>query len=185
MERERLTCMADRGTAAMLLRLNAADGPLMMTDLADDSANYQTRRKKVDAMEDDGLVDIKTEFTPSKTVRIYLTAKGKGVAVSLATINAFVSPEKPISEKSLNAKYAETILRTLRDGGGKLKQADVLKKVPNYRTVVTTLDLLKNDGLLTITPTTESYRTFWIELTPLGSQTAEVFEAIHRMIRAV
>lgn len=175
------TTMHEGDTIAILLKIREQDGKAIMKDITDIIKNYQTRRLRVDKMEDEGLINIITTYSPQKFTHLELTDKGKSVAGSLATINVFVAPGKPLLEKSICMKYAETLLRLLRIPVEE-KQSDIIKSLPYYRTLMKTMDALRDDKLITITPTTTSYKTNIIRLTDLGKQVAEVFDIIHHQI---
>ena len=177
-----LTTLHEGDTIAVLLLLLERGDGVIMKDLAGVIPNYATRRARVDAMEEEGLVDVETTYSPQKFTHVRLTDRGRSVASSLATVNVFVAPGKAdVLEKSICMKYAEPLLRLLRPSM-ELKQSEVLKTLPNYRTVVRTVAALEADGLLTVTPTETGYRTNVIRLTPLGKQVADVFEIVHRQI---
>jgi len=182
LEDDFFTTMHEGDTIAVILRLRDLDNKAIMKDITDIIKNYQTRRIRVDMMEDEGLVNIITTYTPQKFTHIELTDKGKSVAGSLATINVFVAPGKDLLDKAICKKYAETLLRLLRIPV-EMKQSDIIKALPYFRTVTKTMAALEEDGLITITPVDKPYKTRNIRLTDLGKQIAEVFEIIHKQIR--
>jgi len=182
LEDDYFTTMHEGDTIAVILRLQDLDNKAIMKDITDLIKNYQTRRIRVDMMEDEGLINIITTYTPQKFTHLELTEKGKSIAGSLATINVFVAPGKNITDKAICKKYAETLLRLLRIPV-EMKQSDIIKALPYYRTLMKTMAALQEDGLITITPTQTSYKTNIIRLTDLGKQVAEVFNIIHKQIR--
>lgn len=169
-------------TVAILLRLLESGGQTIMKDLADIVSNYQTRHMRVSEMEEDGLIDIITTYTPQKFTNIKLTEKGKTIATTISTIDIFVAHDKNYKDKGFCKKHGESILRLLSDGTP-AKLSDIIREIPTPNSVNKALQSLEEDGLVEITLSTESYRTKYIQLTSLGMQCAKVFNMVHDLIK--
>ena len=163
------TSMSDRNTAALILALYEADRPLIMKDLQDITNHTQTLRQRIDSMEKDGIVDVEIVSSVHKQVRISLTEKGTEIALLVSMANTIIPGD--ISEKSINMRYADPILRLLR-GKEYVVQKDIKDVVR-----------MEKEGLVTRTVSSESYREIRYSLTSMGKQVADAFETIFRKIR--
>lgn len=176
------SCLSHGTTVAILLRLLESDGKAIMKDLSDIVSNYQTRQLRTAEMEEQGLIDIVTTYTPQKYTNIMLSEKGRSIATSISTIDLFISPHKNYLDKGICRKYGETILR-LMSNGNTFKLTDILREIPNPGSVNKTLAALEEDGLLTIRMSESGYRSKIIQLTDLGVRCGKVFIMVHGLMR--
>lgn len=173
------TSMSDRNTAALILALYEADRPLIMKDLQDITNHTQTLRQRIDSMEKDGIVDVEIVSTVHKQVRIGLTEKGEEIALLVSMANTIIPGD--ISDKSINMRYADPILRLLR-GKEYVVQKDIKDVVRSYDSTTKVLAKMEKEGLVTRTISSESYREIRYSLTPMGKQVADAMDSIYRKI---
>lgn len=174
------TIMSDRHTAALILALYNADGPVIMKDLQDITNHTQTLRQRLDRMEEDGIVDIEIVYVPHKFVKVSLNDTGKEVALLVSMMNSII-PGDDVEQKSINMRYADPILRLLR-GKEYVVQKDIKTVMPYYSSIVKVLAKMVEEGLVIRTESDESYREIRYSLTPMGRQVADAFESIHKKI---
>lgn len=176
--------MGERGTFSILLTLRDSDKPLIIKDLNPIIANNQTLRRRLDSMEEEGLIDLIVVLINHKAYTVSLTNTGKDVALLLNIANNLVSPEKKTMEKSLDMRHADSVLRILR-GKKYVVQKDILEEIKSYTSIKDVLDSMVRDGLVRHTLKTEWPREDRYSLTVLGEQIAEIYQAVWEKIDAV
>ena len=181
-EGEFFTVMSDRHTAALILALYDADGPIVMKDLQRITNHTQTLRQRLDRMEEDGIVDIQITYEPHKFVKISLNETGKEIALLVSMMNSII-PGDDIEEKSINMRYADPIMRMLR-GKEYVVQKDIKAIMPYYDSITKVLRRMESEGLVTISEPDEGYREIRYSLTSKGKQVADAFESIFKKIEA-
>ena len=175
------TSISEKHTLALLLYLKDAASTVILKDLQHITNHTQTLRMRLDEMEEDGLVDIEITSGIHRTVNIILTDLGNEITLMLSMANSLVTPEKDVKEKSIDMKYADPILRTLR-GHTFLMQADILKVIPIYRNVVKVLGALEKDGLVRSELSKEKNKNIRYSLTQKGKQVADAFQFVYEKI---
>ncbi len=173
------TVLSDRHTAALILELYEADKPVIMKDLQGATNHTQTLRQRLDSMEAEGIVVLDTVYSPHKYVNVSLTDVGKEIALLVSMANTIIPGD--ISEKSINMRYADPILRLLR-GKEYVVQKDIKAVMPYYDSITKVLAKMAEEGLVIRTKSDESYREIRYSLTPTGRQVADAFETIHKKI---
>ena len=173
------TVLSDRHTAALILELYEADKPVIMKDLQKTTNHTQTLRQRLDSMEAEGIVVLDTVYSPHKYVNVSLTDVGKEIALLVSMANTIIPGD--ISEKSINMRYADPILRLLR-GKEYVVQKDIKAVMPYYDSITKVLTKMAEEGLVIRTESDESYREIRYSLTPMGRQVADAFETIHKKI---
>lgn len=174
--------MSDRHTAALVLALYDADGPVVMKDLQIITNHTQTLRQRLDRMADDGIVDLNVVYEPHKTVRVSLSETGKEVALLVSMMNSII-PGDDVRNKSINMRYADPIMRMLR-GKEYVVQKDIMAAMPYYDSITKALGKMSEEGLVVRSESEEGYREIRYSLTPKGRQVADAFETIFRKIAA-
>lgn len=176
--------MGERGTFSILLALRGSGKPLIIKDLNPIIANNQTLRRRLDSMEEEGLIDLIVVLLGHKAYTVSLTDTGKDVALLLGVADSLVSPGKNRTEKSLDMRHADPILRILR-GKEYVVQKDILERIRSYASIKDVLDFMEKEGLVRHTLKTEWPREDRYSLTALGEQIAEIYQAIWEKIDAV
>ncbi len=176
------TSMSDRNSAALILALYEAERPLIMKNLQSITNHTQTLRQRIDSMERDGIVKVENVYTVHKQVRIGLTDTGREIALLVSMANTIIPGD--ISDKSINMRYADPILRMLR-GKEYVVQKDIKDVVRSYDSTTKVLARMETEGLVTRTVSSESYREIRYSLTPMGKQVADAFETIYKKIPTV
>ena len=174
------TIMSDRHTAALVLYLYEADAPLMMKSLQQITNHTQTLRQRLDSMEEQGIVSIDVVYSPHKIVNVSLTETGKEIALLLSMANTIIPGE--ISDKSINMRYADPVLRMMK-GKEYVVQKDIMSVMPYYASIIKVLERMEGEGLVARTESEESYREIRYSLTPVGRQISDVCQNIYSKIR--
>lgn len=177
-----LTSIGNGRTIALMLKLR--DGPCIMKDLKEIVLNFQSLKIRLNEMEKDGLVNVTTSLDGHKYVVVELTDLGKEIAMLFSITNMAVSPNKNISEKSIDMKHFDTVVRLLR-GKEYMVQREIVKNIKTFDTVIRVLDAMESDGLVIKEEVHEGVRQIRYSLTPLGEQIADVFESVHQKMMAV
>lgn len=180
-EGEFFTVMSDRHTAALILALYNADGPIVMKDLQKITNHTQTLRQRLDRMEEEGIVDIQITYEPHKFVKVSLNDAGKEIALLVSMMNSII-PGDDIEDKSINMRYADPIMRMLR-GKAYVVQKDIKAVMPYYESITKVLKRMEQEGLVTISESDEGYREIRYSLTPTGKQISDVFQIIFTKIK--
>ena len=178
-ESDFFTSFSDRNTAALVLALYEADGPLIMKDLQSITNHTQTLRQRLDSMAEEGIVDLDVVFAPHKYVRVSLTEMGKETALLLSMADTVIPGD--ISDKSINMRYADPILRLMR-GKEYVIQKDIKTVMPYYNSITKVLSRMEDEGLVLRTESDEGYREVRYSLTPVGKRIADVFQTIYNKI---
>lgn len=183
-EGEFYTSVGERWTLSIILALRRAGRPLILKDLSPVSGNTQSLRLRLDSMEEEGLIDMAVMLVGHKTVAISLTETGRDVALLLSVADNLVSPGKKAYEKSLDMRYADPILRMLR-GKEFMVQKDILNEIRSYASVTRVLRAMEDDGLVVHSVKDEWPKEDRYSLTTLGSQIADIYQAVWEKIDSV
>ena len=174
------TVMSEARTVSCILALKGKENP-KMKDLQHITNHSQTLKARLDEMEAEGIICIKTVYRP-KTYLISLTDKGNDIALLLSIADTIIPGE--LSTKSIDLKYADPLLRMLR-GRDYVVQKEILTVIPVFASIKKVLSKMEEEGLVTIEENTDSHREVRYSLTPVGKKIADVFEAIHTKIVTV
>ncbi len=180
MEGNYFTVMSEARTVSCILALKGKDNA-KMKDLQHITNHSQTLKARLDEMEAEGIICIKTAYRP-KTYLISLTDKGNDIALLLSIADTFIPGE--LCNKSIDMKYADPLLRMLR-GRDYVVQKEILTVIPVYASIKKVLSKMEEECLVTIEENTDSHREVRYSLTPVGKKIADVFEAIHTKIVTV
>jgi len=175
------TSIGEGHTIAILLALRESGTPVILKDLLPIINHTQTLRCRLDDMEEEGLVNILVVREGHKHVDVWLTEMGKDIALMFAMADMLVSPEKDISEKSLDLRHSDTILRTLL-GREYVVQKELVGRIPSYDAVIRALSLMEEEGLVTRTDCRVGGREIRYSLTAVGRQVAEVYQSAFEKI---
>lgn len=177
-----LTSISESKAGAVLLAIRKAGGRETMNGLRPVMRNFQTLRERIRAMEADGLVDVTQEYSPRKITRVAITDVGDAVAKVLDEIDGMVGPDGvAMEDKVISKHYAEWVLRILL-ANGELMQKDLKRTVSNYDALMGMLEEMQALELVRMRENTQSYRTIYITLTPLGKKVARRYQKIYEMI---
>lgn len=180
---EYLTSIGERWSVTIIKTIKDANKPIIKKDLYAISSNSQTLRDRLCRMEEEGLIDMTVYLKGHKKIIIELTPLGNEVAVMLSMVDASVSPHKRTEDKSIDMKYAETVLRIIRRNGT-VRMKDIMKIIPSFNSLKTLLAALCEDGLLLCTENEKRTRKTY-SLTDLGKNVADVYQTIWEKIDEV
>lgn len=154
---------------------------MVQKDLLRIVSNNRTLSGLLDMMADDGLIIIDVVLTPHRHKSIMLTDLGKDTAMMLSMVDVTVSPGKELTEKSLDMRHFDPLIRFMH-GKGYVVQKDILELLPSYIPVMRVLDRMAEDGLAESYTPSENKREKRYRLTPLGERVAEIYATIHSRI---
>lgn len=178
------TIMGESRILSILLALKDAKGPIILKDLQSVVGNIQSLRSRLDRMEEDGLVDMVVVLIGHKHVTVDLTDVGRDVSSLLSAVNVLVSPDKDVSCKSLDMRYADPILRMLRRREY-LVQKEILDEMDSYRSIKRVLQALEDDGLVARVIKEEWPSEIRFSLTSFGRQIADIYQCVYEKIDSV
>ncbi len=175
---EFITVMSDKNTVALILAIYNSDNA-KMTDFLPAINHSQTLRQRLDQLGECGIITSKIVTVPARHIRITLTDKGKDIALLLSVADSFIPGE--LSEKSINLRYGDPVLRFMR-GKEYVVQKEILSVMPYYASILKVLSRMEEEGLVSVEENTDSHREMRYSLTLLGKRIADIFEAIYEKI---
>lgn len=180
------TSLGQQGGLVLLLSICSSKEPVTYNELRRHVGSMTAVSGFLDAAEDDGLIDIEVMNTPRRKFLITPTAMGKEVGTMLSLINSLVAPGKDTKDKSINMRYAETVLREIL-AHEPMKQCELLEVVTVHRKLTELTDALEEEGLITVKQD-DSHATgrpaHLYFLTPLGRTVADAYRTIFEKIDA-
>lgn len=171
----------DKGrTISLLFRLYGEE--CMFKDLLTIITNYATLQARMSMLRQEGLVCMEKIVGNYDRYSITLSVKGREVAELYLRADRMVRPSVDISEKSLDLRHADLVLRMLREHDYLLQQ-DLISVVHCHPLIVNLTDLMIADGLLDFARTDERCIQYRYSLTGLGRDVAEIYyQAYNRII---
>lgn len=180
------TSLSQQNSLALFLAICSAEEPLSFNELRGSENSSRGVRVFLDHAEDDGLIDIEVLSTPVRKFRIIPTAMGREIGTMLTLVDSLVAPGKETREKSINTRYAETVLRSLLVHEP-MKQCELLEIKDAYNTISTLMAALEDDGLVTSRRDVDGSvgrPPIMYSLTPTGRTVAKTYRTIFDMIDA-
>lgn len=162
----------------MLLMLR--DGSRTMKELTA-IPNFQTRKKRLLRMKEEGLVEIMTTYDGHKVVKIELTDLGKRIADTFSIVNALILPGKDIGDKSIDKRHFDPIVRLLHNEQPAL-QKTIRDGIGSCVPVINMLNQMISDGIVSLHRDDERLVKCWYSLTPLGEQIAAIYQSVYEDI---
>ena len=176
-----MTSIGEGRTIAILLMLK--DGPLIMKDLKGVIPNAQTLRNRLELMESDGLINISVVTVNHKQVVASLTDLGREAAMLFSMVDLSVSPDKELSEKSIDMRHFDTVIRMLR-GKEYVVQRELRDSIGTFDTVIRVLEKMESEGLVDRVDNRKGGREIRYSLTPMGVRIADVYENLYQKIES-
>ena len=174
-----MTSVGEGRTIALLLMLR--DGPLIMKDLKAVIPNAQTLRNRLEMMESDGLINISVVTVNHKQVVASLTDLGREAVMLFSMVDLSVSPGKELSEKSIDMKHFDTVVRMLR-GKEYVVQRELRDSIGTFDTVIRVLERMESEGIVNKVDNRKGGREIRYSLTSAGRSIADVYQNIYNKI---
>lgn len=168
-------------TVPMLLRLLREDRPLIFNDFSDLVSNNNVRRDRIIQMEEEGLVNVESIYSPRKIHRVTLSPLGISVAKLLNTIDS-LNPDVDAKDKCMSMRYADPVLRLILSRT-KIKFSEINNVLPYPDTLKKLYFRMEEEGLVKIGTEVDERRYKFLTLTPFGKIQAMCFQEIYDLMK--
>ena len=175
------TTISEGRTIALLLAIR--DNPRTIKELKPIMPNNTSLKNRLLQMEKEGLVKVTTIHDRYKYVVTEITDFGKRVADLFSIVNVLVLPNKEIGEKSIDKRHFDPIIRLLRMEQP-MYQRNIRDEIGSTAPTVKMLNMMIEDGIVSVKCEKERVPTYWYSLTTLGEQIAAIYQTVYDGIRS-
>ncbi len=99
-------------------------------------------------------------------------------AEMFSVVNELVEPDRNIGEKCIHKRHFDPIIRFLRTEQPTF-QRNIRKAIGSDVPVVNMLNMMIDEGIVTVRSEKERVETYWYSLTALGERIAAIYQTVY------